>query len=50
MEDEKNVVVSKNYFLIILRWITRIWSYLVVAFILLFVGAQIFGPPGYQHR
>ncbi len=43
MEDEKNVVVSKNYFLIILRWITRIWSYLVVAFILLFVGAQILG-------
>ncbi|MDP8267270.1 MAG: hypothetical protein P9L97_00955 [Candidatus Tenebribacter davisii] len=42
MEIEKNVVVSKNLTLIILRWIARIWSYIVVTFIILFVGAQIF--------
>jgi len=43
METEKNVGVSKNLTLLILRWFTRIWSYFVVAFILLFVGAHIFG-------
>ena len=43
MENEKNVVVSKNHTLIILRWITRIWSYIVVTFIVLFVGAHLFG-------
>lgn len=43
MEEEKNVVVHKDLKLTILRWIARIWSYIVVAFILLFVGAQIVG-------
>jgi hypothetical protein len=43
MEVKKNIEVSKNLTLTILRWITRFWSYIVVAFILLFVGAHIFG-------
>ena len=42
MEDDKNEVVSKNMTLITLRWIARIWSYIVVAFIVLFVGAHFF--------
>ncbi len=43
MEDEKNVVIQKNMTVIIIRWIARIWSYLVVTFIVLFVGAHLFG-------
>jgi len=46
MEDEKNVVSHKNLTLLILRWIARIWSYIVVAFIVLFVGAHLFGSEG----
>ena len=42
MEDEKNVVIRKNMTVTILRWIARIWSYIVVAFIVLFVGAHFF--------
>ena len=42
MQDEKNVVTPKNLALTILRWIARIWSYLVVTFIVLFVGAHFF--------
>lgn len=42
MEDEKSVVIQKNMTVIILRWITRIWSYIVVTFIVLFVGAHFF--------
>lgn len=42
MEDEKNVVIQKNMTVNILRWIARIWSYIVVAFIVLFVGAHFF--------
>ena len=46
MEDEKIVVAHKNLTLLILRWIARIWSYIVVAFIVLFVGAHLFGSEG----
>ncbi|MCK5052039.1 MAG: hypothetical protein KAS53_09985 [Candidatus Cloacimonetes bacterium] len=46
MEEEKNVVVQKNMTVIILRWIARIWSYLVVTFIVLFVGAHLFSSDG----
>ena len=42
MEEEKNVVVQKNMTIIILRWIARIWSYIVVAFIMLFVLGYLF--------
>lgn len=42
MEVEKNVVASKNLTLTILRWIARIWSYIVVAFILMFVIGYLF--------
>ncbi|RLC58210.1 MAG: hypothetical protein DRH89_01630 [Candidatus Cloacimonadota bacterium] len=41
MKDKKNVIVHNNLKLTFLRWTARIWSYIVVAFILLFVGAQI---------
>ena len=46
MEDEKNVVIQKNMTVTLLRWIARIWSYIVVAFIVLFVGAHLFGSEG----
>lgn len=42
MEEEKKIVVHKNLTLLILRWIARIWSYIVVTFIVLFVGAHFF--------
>ena len=42
MEENKIIVVHKNLTLTILRWIARIWSYIVVAFIVLFVGAHFF--------
>ena len=46
MEEEKNVVIQKNMTVIILRWIARIWSYIVVAFIVLFIGAHLFSSEG----
>jgi hypothetical protein len=46
MEDKKNVIVHRDLKLTILRWIARIWSYIVVAFIVLFVGAHLFGSEG----
>ena len=46
MENEKKVIVHKDLKLTILRWIARIWSYIVVAFIVLFVGAHLFGSEG----
>ena len=42
MKDKKNVIVHKDLKLTILRWIARIWSYIVVTFIVLFVGAHFF--------
>ena len=42
MQDEKNVVTPKNLALTIVRWIARIWSYIVVAFIMLFVLGYLF--------
>ena len=46
MKDEKYVIVHKDQKLTILRWIARIWSYIVVAFIVLFVGAHLLGSEG----
>ncbi|MDP8202816.1 MAG: hypothetical protein P9M11_11850 [Candidatus Tenebribacter burtonii] len=42
MNAEKKENVHKNLTLIILRWTARIWSYIVVTFIVLFVGASLF--------
>jgi len=42
MNAEKKENVHKNLMLIILRWTARIWSYIVVTFIVLFVGASLF--------
>jgi len=46
MKDDKNVIVHKDLKLIILLWITRIWSYIVVTFIVIFVGAHLFNSEG----